>query len=48
VSVLLYDPLTDRYAFVWKTSGSWAGSCRRLVLQLDDGTTRTADFRFTG
>jgi predicted extracellular nuclease len=47
VSVLLYNPLTDRYTFVWKTSGAWADSCRRLVVKLDDGTTHTADFRFT-
>ncbi|HET6751169.1 MAG TPA: PxKF domain-containing protein [Actinomycetes bacterium] len=48
VSVLLYNPVSDRYTFVWKTSGAWAGTCRRLVIKLDDGTTHTADFRFTG
>jgi predicted extracellular nuclease len=48
VSVLLYNPLSDRYTFVWKTSGAWVGTCRRLVIKLDDGTTHTADFRFTG
>jgi hypothetical protein len=47
VSVLLYNPLNDRYTFVWKTSGAWADTCRRLVLELDDGTTHTANFRFT-
>jgi hypothetical protein len=48
VSVLLYNPVSDRYTFVWKTSGAWVGTCRRLVIKLDDGTTHTADFRFTG
>ena len=30
VSVLLYNPVNDHYTFVWKTSGAWAGTCRRL------------------
>jgi hypothetical protein len=47
ISVLLYNPLNDRYTFVWKTSGAWAETCRRLVLELDHGTTHTANFRFT-
>jgi hypothetical protein len=37
----------DRYTFVWKTSGARADTCRRLVFELDDGTTHTANFRFT-
>jgi hypothetical protein len=47
VSVLLYNPRGDRYTFVWKTSGARADTCRRLVFELDDGTTHTANFRFT-
>jgi predicted extracellular nuclease len=47
VSVLLYNPVNDRYTFVWKTSAAWADTCRRLVFELDDGTTHTANFRFT-
>jgi hypothetical protein len=42
-------PPVVRYTFVWRTSSAWAETCRRLVLvfELDDGTTHTANFRFT-
>ena len=36
----------SKYTYVWKTDRSWAGSCRRLVLTLADGTTHQALFRF--
>ena len=39
-----YDPLTGFYQFNWKTDRSWAGTCRRLQLKLDDGTVHVADF----
>ena len=44
-SLFAYDPLTNLYQFNWKTEKSWAGTCRRLLLKLDDGTVHTADFR---
>jgi hypothetical protein len=44
---LKYDPLTDQYIYVWKTSSTFAGSCRTLELKLVDGTTHTANFYFT-
>ena len=34
------------YHHVWKTSGDWAGTCRRLTLGFDDGSRYSADFRF--
>jgi hypothetical protein len=34
------------YAIVWRTSEDYARSCRELTLDLDDGTTHTALFRF--
>ena len=37
-SVFGYDPLTGLYQFNWKTDKSWAGSCRRLLVRLDDGS----------
>ena len=46
-SGLQYDPLTDEYTYVWKTQKSWAGSCRILTFQLDDGSTHEALFSFT-
>lgn len=35
-----------KYTYVWKTSASWAGSCRKFVLTLADGTSHAALFRF--
>ncbi len=35
-----------RYQYVWKTEKAWAGTCRRLVVGLDDGSRHPADFRF--
>ena len=40
-----YDPLSGLYQFNWKTEKTWTGSCRRLLVRLDDGTVHTADFR---
>jgi len=40
-----YDAATLQYQFNWKTEKSWAGTCRRLLVRLDDGTLHTADFR---
>jgi hypothetical protein len=36
----------DQYNYVWKTENSWAGTCRQLVLTLNDGTVHTANFKF--
>jgi hypothetical protein len=44
-SSLSYDAITDTYHYVWKTDKAWAGSCRRLVLGLNDSSTQSADFR---
>jgi hypothetical protein len=35
-----------KYTYVWKTNSSWAGSCRKLVITLADGTSHAALFRF--
>ena len=43
---LTYDPVTDQYVYVWKTASAWAGSCRALVLRLNDGTVHRASFKF--
>ena len=45
-SGLTYDAVTDQYHYVWKTDSAWAGQCRQFVLQLDDGSTHRAYFRF--
>ena len=30
---LTYDATSDTYTYVWKTTKSWAGTCRRLILK---------------
>ncbi len=36
----------DQYNYVWKTEGSWAGTCRQLVVTLNDGSVHVANFKF--
>jgi hypothetical protein len=43
-SSLHYDPSTDRYVYVWKSSKDWAGACRELQVKFVDGETYTALF----
>jgi DNA-binding beta-propeller fold protein YncE len=45
-SSLSYDPITDQYIYVWKTEQGWAGTCRQLVVQLNDGSIHRANFKF--
>jgi hypothetical protein len=35
------------YTYQWKTNPSWAGTCRRFILTLVDGSVHEALFRFT-
>jgi hypothetical protein len=46
-SGLQYDPTTGTYTFNWKTLKSYAGTCAIFTLTLNDGTTHTANFRFS-
>jgi hypothetical protein len=43
-STLTYSP--DTYHYNWKTEGSWAGTCRILIVKLNDGSEHTALFKF--
>jgi hypothetical protein len=43
-SSLTYD--TNQYIYVWKTESAWAGTCRQLVLSLNDGSVYRANFKF--
>jgi len=45
-SSLSYDASTDQYSYIWKTNKSWKGTCRMLVVGLEDGTRHFAKFRF--
>jgi alpha-tubulin suppressor-like RCC1 family protein len=38
---------SDHFQYGWNTASSWAGTCQRFVLRLDDGTFHLADFQFT-
>jgi len=35
-----------QYIYTWKTENSWAGTCRQLVVTLNDGTVHVANFKF--
>lgn len=37
---------TDQYVYTWKTESSWAGTCRQLVVTLNDGSVHVANFKF--
>jgi hypothetical protein len=43
-SSLSYTP--DTYNYVWKTQASWAGTCRQLIVKLNDGSEHVANFKF--
>jgi hypothetical protein len=45
VSSLSYTASSNTYTYVWKTSKSWAKTCRQLVLTLNDGTQHIANFK---
>jgi hypothetical protein len=44
-SVGAAEPRRD-YQINWKSPTTYAGTCKRLRLDLGEGTYRTADFRF--
>jgi hypothetical protein len=44
---LSYNASADRYTYQATTSKSWAGSCRDLIVTLNDGTAHRARFSFT-
>lgn len=43
-STLSYSP--DTYHYNWQTESSWAGTCRILIVKLNDGSEHTALFKF--
>jgi hypothetical protein len=46
-SGLTYDAASGTYVYSWKTSSSWKGQCRTLILQFSDGQELRADFKFS-
>jgi hypothetical protein len=45
-SSLSYDASTDRYTYVWKTNKAWGDTCRQLIVELNDGASYVANFKF--
>lgn len=45
-SSLSYNATADVYSYIWKTNKVWKGTCRILVLKLNDGSSHIAKFRF--
>jgi hypothetical protein len=46
VSGLKYDAAANQYIYNWKTQSTWSGTCRQLIVKLDDGTSHRANFTF--
>ena len=45
-SAVTVDPKNGQYQVDWKTSKTWKGTCRALVLVLSDNTEHAVFFRF--
>jgi hypothetical protein len=45
-SGLSYDAASNQYKYVWKTTKSWKGTCRQLIVKLNDGSEHKANFIF--
>jgi hypothetical protein len=46
VNGLRYEQGANRYTYNWETDRSWAGSCRQLIVRLNDGSRHAARFMF--
>jgi hypothetical protein len=40
-SSLQFDPTTNQYSYIWKTSSNWVDTCMKFELGLNDGSTHT-------
>ena len=43
---LIYDAASGQYSVNWRTVKAWKGTCRRLTVSLDDGSTHSAIVMF--
>jgi hypothetical protein len=41
-----YDQRNQEYLALWKTDRTWSGTCRQLVVTVDDGSVHAARFAF--
>ena len=46
-SGLHYDSAANQYVYAWQTASSFANKCYEFRVMLDNGTSRTALFKFT-
>jgi len=46
VGLLSYKDERGRYEYAWKSDPAWRGTCRQLVLRLNDGSVHLANFFF--
>src|SRR5262249_37696347 len=46
-SGLMYTAGPKQYNYTWLTDKAWAGTCRQLIVTLNDGTQHIAYFQFT-
>ena len=44
---LTYETGANQYHYNWKTLSTYSGKCYELLLELDNGTTQIARFKFT-
>ena len=45
-AALTYNASQSRYQYLWETDASWVGTCRQLIVTLNDGTQHRANFQF--
>jgi hypothetical protein len=43
---LVYLQVIQQYVYVWKTDPVWAGTCRKFILKLNDGSEHVAYYKF--
>ena len=46
-SGLRYDSGANQYIFTWQTASSFANKCYEFRIDFDNGSSRTALFKFT-
>lgn len=45
-SGVTYDQGNEQYVLAWRTDRAWSGTCRQLVVTVDDGAVHAARFEF--
>ena len=45
-SAINYDDEETQFVISWRTKKTWANTCRKLIVTLNDGSTHTVYFEF--